>query len=190
MTPLITALMGLFVLGGTGNQGGWAAVNLPAAIIAAPAYEVTMTAYNAVPSQTDNDPYTTASGAYSNPEIVAARSQDMADKLPFGTVIAIEPSDTSDPSCGYPVVANSVGLRVIADTMNARMHQKVDLLFGTENTVTLAGGRQVNAATAFGVCNDVKIIVLGHIDIAKLPKTQTELAHMITGTGPSLAVAN
>ena len=190
MTSVITALMGLFILSGTGvGSAAWAATDTPAIISPLPSYSVTLTGYNAVPEQTDSDPFTTASGAYSNPEVVAARSIDLADKLPFGTVIAIEPSDTSDPNCGYPLVAQKVGLRVIADSMNPRMHDKVDLLFGTNATVQV-GGEPRNAAIALGVCSGVRIVVVGHIDIAQIPKTQRELAQLISGIGPALASAN
>ncbi len=190
MTPIITALMGIFTAtAAVPGQALWAAsAPTQAQIIHAPSYEVSMTAYNAVPGQTDDDPFTTASGAYSNPEIVAARSQDLAEELPFGTVILIQPTDTSDPNCGFPVVAEKVGLRVVADVMNARMKQKVDLLFDTEDMVTV-GGREVNAARAFGICSNVKITVVGKIDMKKVPKTQNELAQMISGSGPVLAVA-
>jgi 3D (Asp-Asp-Asp) domain-containing protein len=191
MTSVVSALMGIFILSAAPmGQTAWAAGSGKAVDLSqATSYKVTITGYNAVPGQTDSDPFTTASGAYSNPEIVAARSQDLADELPFGTVIALVPSDTSDPNCGYPVVSDKIGLRVIADAMNARMHNKVDLLFGTKDTVSV-GGRQRNAANALGICSNVKVVVVGHVDIAKVPKTQNELAAMLSGGGPALAVAN
>lgn len=139
--------------------------------------KVTLTGYNAVPGQTDGDPSTTASGAYSNPEIVAARSRDLASELPFGTVIDIEPSSAT-PGCGLSLVDDKIGLRVIADTMAARMHNKVDVLFGANDTVDV-GGRLVNAARALGNCR-VTVRVVGHVDIASIPTTQTKLAAAIS----------
>ena len=85
-----------------------------------PSYVVTLTAYNAVPGQTDDTPFETASGAYSNPEVVAARSRDLARELPFGTIIEFSAPTTAQGTCGYSVVAPSIGYRVIEDTMNAR----------------------------------------------------------------------
>lgn len=137
-----------------------------------PAYKtlkVTLTGYNAVPGQTDDDPTTTASGAYSDPNIVAARSRDLAAELPFGTIIDIEPSSHTG-SCGISAVQSQIGLRVIADTMNARMHNKVDVLLKT-----------VNAARALGVCK-VTVRVVGHVDIADIPHTQSELAAAVSDT--------
>ena len=57
--------MGFFLFSGA---------NLAFPLSAAPSFTVTLTAYNAVPAQTDSDPFTTASGMYSNPDLVAARS--------------------------------------------------------------------------------------------------------------------
>jgi 3D (Asp-Asp-Asp) domain-containing protein len=174
-----TALMGLFVLSAAGS-----ATTTP--IVAVPTYSVSMTAYNAVPGQTDDSPLVTASGAYSDPNIVAARSVDLASELPFGTVIDIEPSATSSPTCGFSLVQNLIGLRVIADSMNEHMHNKIDVLLPSDATVSF-GARQINAALALGICHDVIIHVVGHISIANMPHTQSELADMI-GQG-SLAVA-
>ena len=136
-----------------------------------------MTGYNAVPDQTDADPTTTASGAYSNPQVVAARSRDLADQLPFGTVIAIEPVDATSTNCGADLVGGQIGLRVVADTMNARMHNKIDVLFGTNDTVTV-GGKDTNAAVALGVCQ-VQVKVIGKIDIKDMPRNQAELQKVV-----------
>ena len=153
-----------------------------------PSYQVSLTAYNAVPAQTDGDPFTTASGAYSDPDIVAARSVDLADELPFGTVIEVSPSDTSSPDCGYPVVADKIGLRIIADSMNSRIQNTVDILFSIRDTVVV-GKRTRNAANALGICKDVQIKVVGHIDIADIPNNQEELVAMVRGDGIKLAAA-
>jgi 3D (Asp-Asp-Asp) domain-containing protein len=172
MTGIATsALVAFFVAaGGTTSTSLWAAQPLP---VPPPAYQVGLTGYNAVPAQTDNDPEVTASGAYSNPDVVAARSRDLADELPFGTVIAITAAGPS-PDCGYGLVDNLIGLRVIADTMNSRMHNKVDILFDTDATVK-AGGKEVNAARALGVCRNVTISVVGHVDPTHIPKDQLGL---------------
>ncbi len=144
-----------------------------------------MTAYNAVPEQTDSDPTITASGAFSDPDVVAARSRDLAEELPFGTVISITMA-TSSPGCGYSVAKKFIGLRVIADTMNARMKNKIDLLFDTEDRVKV-GGKSVSAARAFGVCDQMRIEVVGHVDTNRMPRSQTELALAI-GLGSDFAL--
>lgn len=173
MTPIVTGLMGLLFL--TGTQSAWAAPDQNP-LDQLPSYSVTITAYNAVPSQTDSSPFTTASGAYSNPDIVAARSQDLADELPFGTVVAIVPSATSSPECGYSVVGDDVGLRVIADTMNARMHNKVDILLAHQS-----------AARTLGVCKGMQVVVVGHIDVSHMPKTQADLKALLGDTDVAIA---
>ena len=185
MHLLTTALAGLFLLSGAGSaQAATTSPVLQAPI--EPAYTVSMTAYNAVKSQTDDDPFITASGAYSNPNIVAARSIDLASKLPFGTVIAIE-SATSSRSCGYGAVGSLIGLRVIADSMNAKMRDKIDILLPQKETI--AKGRIENPALVLGVCKDVTIKVVGHIDTANMPTTQSELADDLDFAG-TLADAN
>lgn len=167
--------MGFFLL--TGTTSGWAAGPQAAPEPVAPAYVVTMTGYNAVEGQTDGDPLTTASGAFSDPDIVVARSVDLADELPFGTVIEIDFASTT-PDCGFNSVEDHIGLRVVADSMNARMRNKIDVLFGNDHLVQ-QGGRQRNAANAIGFCRGTRIHVVGHIDIAHMPKTQAELAVML-----------
>jgi len=172
--------MGFFILSGTAS--GWAAASQTPP---APAYVVTMTGYNAVPEQTKPDPSTTASGAYSNPDIVVARSVDLADELPFGTVIAVDNASTT-ADCGYSSVQDHIGLRVVADAMNARMRNKIDVLFANDDVV-LQAGKERNAASAIGFCRGTRIHVVGHIDVAHMPKNQAELK-LLLGKAP-LAIA-
>ena len=172
---------------------GGGAIALPAGVMASktpalPGYAVTLTAYNAVAAQTDNDPSVTASGAVSNPEVVAARSRDLADELPFGTVIEIDGASASG-ACGYDIVRPIIGYRVIADTMNARYTNRIDVLFSTKSNYTLAGGNVKNAGTVLGICDGITVRVVGHIDINHVPKTQTELAAIVGGPGKNIALS-
>ena len=153
---------------------------------AARTYQVSMTAYNAVPGQTDANPFVTASGMASNHEVVAARSRDMAAELPFGTVIRFERSTKDTPSCRFGEVDHLIGYRIIADTMHQRWSQKVDVLFDQADTVTVEG-RTVNPALALGICDDVTITVVGSVDMTNPPTTQAELAAMFAT--PTYAIA-
>lgn len=147
-----------------------------------------LTAYNAVPSQTDNDPFTTASGAFSNPEVVAARSGDLAYKLPYGTIIAIERSGSDTPSCNYSTVEHQIGYRVIADAMNPRISNTIDVLLDQDKKVSI-DGRFLNPGRALGLCNQVTIRVVGKISLNDIPATQAELKQMVEGQGlPELAI--
>ncbi len=168
--------MGFFLLSGItapDPQGEQApAASLPAE----QTYTVTMTGYNAVPAQTDGDPFTTASGAYSDPDLVAARSVDLADELPFGTVIEITPREgTPSGTCGIGLTADRLGYRVIADSMHPRKRNQVDILFDTSRSIHM-NGKAINPAIALGICDEVEIRVVGHIDIKDMPASQTELA--------------
>ena len=140
-------------------------------------YTVSMTAYNAVPAQTDGDPFVTASGAWTNPEIVAARSQDLASELPFGTVIKIERAAADSPRCQFGKVEHLIGYRVIADTMHSRWTSKIDILLDQTDTVTV-GAVEMNPARVIGVCGGVTITVVGSVDINDMPETQEELRQM------------
>lgn len=150
---------------------------------------VTLTSYNAVPEQTSPTPWITASGARSNSDVIAARSRDLAGKLPYGTIIAVMGPSSSDsgPYCGYDSVSHLIGYRVIADSMAARMHNKVDIMLDASDTVTL-GGRQVNPAIVLGACTGVQIRVVGYVNPQHIPSTQAALAATVTN-GQHLAFA-
>lgn len=156
-------------------------------VVDAPRYAVTLTAYNAVPEQTDENPFETASGMFSNPEIVAARSANLVAELPFGTVIAFDGSSiSSGETCGFGVVASRIGYRVIADSMNPRFDDRIDILFATDANYTNAVG-SVNAATVLGICQNVTIRVVGRINMKHPPQTQAELTEMVNGNTVALA---
>lgn len=134
---------------------------------------VKLTGYNALPEQTNGDPDTTASGVFSNPAVIAARSRDLAETLPYGTVISLEmPKNVR--SCGFKEVEHLIGYRVIADTMHMRKSQQIDVMFD-ENEVIRLGGKDVNPAVVVGVC-DVTVRIVGKITLKDIPDTQAELA--------------
>ena len=180
------ALMGFLLLSG----GAYTSVPAPLAqkSVSVSSHTVTLTAYNAVPEQTDSDPFETASGAYSNPEVVAARSQDLAKKLPFGTIIEIDGTDAAKKNCGYDIVAPIIGYRVIADTMNPRYTDRIDILFSTESNYARENGDTKNAGLILGICSGVTVRVVGHVAINHIPKTQIELAKIVRGGGVDLAL--
>lgn len=202
MTPFI-ALLGFFVFPATPVTTEPPVESAPQEIPAAPKLaesleaaiepatedgllSVRLTAYNAVPEQTDGDPGITASGVRTNPQVVAARSRDLADELPFGTVVAIEGPVERQRSCGYAAVEHLIGYRVIADTMHSRKKQWVDVLLDENDTVP-HGGVAVNPSRVLGICDGVTVRVVGKIDVKDIPGSQLELAELVTGT--KLAVA-
>lgn len=153
-----------------------------------PSYTVALTAYNAEPDQTDENPFETASGAYSNPEIIMARSVDMADKLPFGTIVELSGSDiTSGDECGYDLVASHIGYRVIEDSMNAKFTKRIDVLFDSKANYVSPNGKSRNVANVLGICKGVTVRVVGYVDINHLPKTQSALAALVE-KGSALAL--
>jgi len=173
---IITALMGFLLFSGA---VGASAVPALASAPTLPNYAVTLTAYNAVPEQTDSDPFITASGAYSNPEVVAARSRDLKEELPFGTIIAIAGPSEADNTCGFNIVAPIIGYRVIADTMNARYTDRIDILFSTKSNYIMADGRTKNAGNILGICKGASVRVVGYVNPNRIPKTQEALAALV-----------
>lgn len=153
-----------------------------------PAFSVTLTAYNAVPAQTDESPLETASGAFSNPEVVAARSQDLAKGLPFGTIIEFSGPAEPGKSCGYGVVAPKIGYRVIADAMNARFTDRVDILFDTKKEYKSADSGMKNAAQVLGICEGASVRVVGFVSVSRIPKTQAELAMLVGAPAKGIAL--
>ncbi|OGG52598.1 hypothetical protein A3H16_04200 [Candidatus Kaiserbacteria bacterium RIFCSPLOWO2_12_FULL_53_8] len=179
------ALAGFFLWTGAGTSttAKWAQTP-SAAPKAEESISVRLTGYNAVPEQTDRDPGVTASGVRSNPDVIAARSQDLAEALPFGTVIALEVQKKST-SCGFATVEHLIGYRVIADSMHERKHQQVDVMFDMADMVQIGVNgeprKATNPAVALGVCN-VSIRIVGKISLKKIPATQTELALLVNST--------
>jgi 3D (Asp-Asp-Asp) domain-containing protein len=139
-------------------------------------YSVTLTSYNAVPAQTSPTPWVTASGAPSNPEVVAARSRDLASELPYGTIIAVLGPTSSDdgPYCGYGSVEHLIGDRVIADSMAARMHDKIDVQLPTH-----VDGEEGNPAVTLGACTGTQIEVVGYVNPNDIPQSQAALADLV-----------
>lgn len=142
-------------------------------------YSVKLTGYNAVPAQTDDDPHITASGLYSNPEIIVAKSRDLP--LPFGTVIRINPENRKNGTgCGVEVVEHMIGYRVIGDVTHARKTMQIDVLLDHKKPVSL-NGDMINPSLILGVCDGVEIEVVGMIDdLADVPSTQAELQKLVS----------
>lgn len=193
MTFIAAALMSLFLLPGVARQPATPAVTNTSAtsetalgaddvpLSIGSALNVKLTSYNAVPDQTDSTPFETASGAYSNPAVIAARSNDLTKKLPFGTIIAIG-LPARQRTCGYSRVKQLIGYRVIADAMNPHKHNQIDVLLNRHDTVRPGKNRKSeNPSVVLGVCTNVTVRVVGHISIRNIPKTQSELAQFVSG---------
>jgi hypothetical protein len=106
--------------------------------------------------------------------------------MPFGTVIVLEaPVKPTGPYCGWNIVEHLVGYRVVADTMNARHTDKIDILFAEDAMVEVhvdGGIKSVNAARALASCGGITARVVGKIDIKDIPETQGELALRVEKT--------
>ena len=143
-------------------------------------FTVKLTSYNAVPEQTDGNPHVTASGAYSNPEVVAARSVDLAGTLPYGTIVEITRTDSDTERCRFGAVEHLIGYRVIADSMHSRKRNQVDVLLNPLDTVVVHG-EETNPSVALGMCGNVSIRVIGKMQISDIPETQEELRRIVEG---------
>lgn len=148
-------------------------------------YVVKLTSYNAVPEQTDGNPHETASGAYSNPEVVVARSVDLATALPFGTVIALERSTPDSENCRFAAVEHLIGYRVVADSMHSRKRAQIDVLLDASDTVSVHG-KATNPSLALGMCSEVTVRVIGRLKVADIPETQADLRTLVEGDALAL----
>ena len=169
--------MGLFVwFGGVAAPG----IDFPsqAPIVIPVQHSVLLTGYNALPEQSDDDPDITASGAFSNPQIIVARSRDLAEELPFGTIVSFEAPETVPHSCGFYEVEHLIGYRVVADVLHKRKIQQLDILFDQTDRVYLKD-KAINPALAIGLC-DVTIRVVGKVAMKDIPKSQAELAMLVS----------
>jgi len=147
---------------------------------------VKITGYNAVPAQTDSTPDITGWGVYSNPEVVAAVSQDLLfSTLPYGTVVALETTNPTGKYCGYDDVQHLIGYRVIADAMNPRHTKMVDILFDVGANVEIGSGvnrKKVNAAKVLASCGGITVRVVGKVGKNEIPATQAELVMRVEKT--------
>lgn len=143
-------------------------------------YTVSLTSYNAVVEQTDSNPFITASGAATNPEVIAARSIDLAGELPYGTIVALERTGDDSSKCHFNATKHLIGYRVIADSMHSRKRKQIDVLLDEKDTVVI-NGKEMNPAIALGVCSGVSVRVLGKIEMSDIPATQEELRMIVEG---------
>jgi 3D (Asp-Asp-Asp) domain-containing protein len=146
----------------------------------AESFTVKLTAYNALPEQTDANPFVTASGAASNAEVVAARSVDLAGVLPFGTIVEVTREGSDTEGCRFGAVEHLIGYRVIADSMHSRKRDQVDILLNHEDTVSVHG-KETNPAVALGLCSGVTVRPIGKMKISDIPETQEELRRIVEG---------
>lgn len=141
-------------------------------------FTVKLTSYNAVAEQTDRNPSVTASGAHANPEVVAARSVDLAGDLPFGTIVALSRATSDSENCRFGAVEHLIGYRVIADSMHSRKRAQIDVLLDQTDTVPVHGVA-TNPSLALGLCSGVDVRVVGKITLAEIPTTQEALRQIV-----------
>jgi hypothetical protein len=78
-------------------------------------------------------------------------------------------------------VEDQIGYRVIADAMNPRITNTVDVLMNQHAKVWV-DGRMVNPALAVGRCDAVTVTVVGKLAISEIPQTQAQLATIVEGS--------
>ena len=101
--------------------GGWSGPGLAQAAT----LTVEITAYSSSADQTDDAPTITASGAVAGPGTVAV-SRDLLKRFPYGSEVEIVA--VSGEGCGGWVPKTPL---TVADTMNARLKNHLDIWLGT-----------------------------------------------------------
>ena len=73
------------------------------------------------------------------------------------------------------MVAPLVGYRVIADSMNARYTDRIDILLGTKAEYATTDKGMKNPAEVLGICKGVVVRVVGYVDIKNIRRRKKRL---------------
>ncbi len=114
--------------------------------IANPLLEVRATAYNSLESQTNSQPFVTATGAQTRWGIIAV-SRDLLDfDLPYGSLVRLRDLGNFHNGRGYgayQTLLDSTDLFVVEDTMHPRKVNQIDVWFADYASAVNWGVRRV-----------------------------------------------
>jgi len=125
-----------------------------ATAIANPVFRLRATAYNSMVSQTDTQPFVTATGERTRWGIIAVSRDLLADDLPYGSLVRLR--DLGSFHTGRGVGAYRTLLQdtlfVVEDTMHPRKTNQVDLWFADHASAIAWGVRRL----------EVEVVRYGH----------------------------
>lgn len=100
--------------------------------IATPSLVVRATAYNSLESQTNSQPFITATGARTRWGIIAVSRDLLGDTLPYGSLVRLTDLGTyhgGRAAGAYQSLLDGAGYFVVEDTMHPRKTSQVDIWF-------------------------------------------------------------
>jgi 3D (Asp-Asp-Asp) domain-containing protein len=114
--------------------------------IANPTLEVRATAYNSLESQTNAQPFITATGAQTRWGIIAVSRDLLGFGLPYGSLVRLRDLGNFHNGRGYgayQTLLDGTGLFVVEDTMHPRKLNQIDLWFADYASAVNWGVRRV-----------------------------------------------
>ena len=112
---------------------------------AKPSFVLKATGYNSLESQTDDTPFTTATGTQTRPGIVAISRDLLGGSVPYGSLVRLK--DLGGYHGGgygkFQETLDAQGLFIVEDTLHQRKTQQVDVWFETYSEALAWGVRKV-----------------------------------------------
>lgn len=111
-----------------------------------PRFVLRATGYNSLPSQTNSEPFITATGARTRWGIIAVSRDLLSRDIPYGSLVRIKDLGSYNNGRGYgqyQSMLDEQGLFVVEDTMNRRKTQQIDVWFPEYNQAINWGMRRV-----------------------------------------------
>jgi 3D (Asp-Asp-Asp) domain-containing protein len=114
--------------------------------VATPSLEVRATAYNSLESQTNSQPFVTATGAQTRWGIIAVSRDLLEFDLPYGSLVRLRDLGNFHNGRGYAAyqtLLDGAGLFVVEDTMHPRKTNQIDVWFADYASAVNWGVRRV-----------------------------------------------
>ena len=112
---------------------------------AKPSFVLRATGYNSLEAQTDDTPFTTATGTQTRPGIVAISRDLLGGSVPYGSLVRLKDLGGYHGG-GYSKFQDTLdaqGLFIVEDTLHQRKTQQVDVWFETYSEALEWGVRKV-----------------------------------------------
>jgi 3D (Asp-Asp-Asp) domain-containing protein len=116
-----------------------------ATVVANPVYDLRATAYNSMVSQTDSQPFITATGQRTRWGIIAVSRDLLGEELPYGSLVRLRDLGSFHTGRGAGAYQNLLDgtLFVVEDTMHARKTNQVDVWFADHASALSWGVRRL-----------------------------------------------
>jgi 3D (Asp-Asp-Asp) domain-containing protein len=146
-----------------------------------PSFVLRATGYNSLPSQTNAQPFITATGARTHWGIIAVSRDLLSQDIPYGSLVRIKDLGGYNNGRGYgqyQSMLDEQGLFIVEDTMNRRKTQQIDVWFPEYNQAINWGMRRVELKVVrYGRHGPVLDRASHAQDLAAVPQLQPARMH-------------